>query len=315
MKNLWRQWLHQPNATTLRRVLFQIHAWSGIGLAAYVFVICVSGSALVYRNEMFRIATPVPRVFEGPGERLTDKKLTELAELVYPGFRVAGLTRARNPDHAVFVRLRNHLREEQRLFHPYTGEDVGPAVPLSIRFVSWLSSLHDNLLGGETGKVVNGFGGFLLMLLAVTGAIVWWPGIRKWRYNLAVHRHVGWRRFTWELHGAVGFWTIGFIFLFGATGAFLGLQTQMTALADFIEPPTDQNIDSRVVDAVMYWLAYLHFGRFGGRFSSCGPTCNATFKALWAFSGVAAGLLAVTGAIMWWNRVIRRSVMVRPRKA
>src|SRR6188508_2458171 len=129
MKNLWRQWLHQPNATILRRVLFQVHAWSGIGLAAYVFVICVSGSALVYRNEMFRMATPAPRVFEGPGERLTDRKLTELAEQVYPGFRVAGLTRARNPDHAVFVRLRNEIGEERRLFDPYTGLDVGPAVP------------------------------------------------------------------------------------------------------------------------------------------------------------------------------------------
>ena len=44
---------------------------------------------------------------------------------------------------------------------------MGPAVPLAIRFVSWLSSLHDNLLGGEAGKVINGLGGFLLMLLSV----------------------------------------------------------------------------------------------------------------------------------------------------
>lgn len=315
MKLSWQQWLHQPNTTPLRRVLFQVHAWSGIGLAAYIFVICVSGSALVYRNEMFRMATPAPRVFEGPGERLTDKKLTELAEQVYPGFRVAALTRARNPNHAVFVRLRNDEGEVRRLFDPYTGRDVGPGVPRAIRFVSWLSSLHDNLLTGQTGKAVNGFGGLLLMLLALTGAIVWWPGIRKWRYNLAVHRHVGWRRFTWELHGAVGFWTIGFVLLFGATGAFLGLQTEFSALADLIEPPTDENVDTRVVDGVMYWLAYLHFGRFGGRLSSCGPTCNATFKAVWALSGLAAGLLAATGALMWWNRVIRRSVMARPRKA
>jgi uncharacterized iron-regulated membrane protein len=315
MKKVWRQWLHQPNTTVFRRALFQVHAWSGIGLAAYVFVLCVSGSALVYRGEMFRMASQPPRVFEGSGEQLADGELRRLAEAVHPGFRVSALTRARNPKHAVFVRLRNDTGEVQRLFDPFTGIDVGPAVSPAIRFISWLSSLHDNLLSGPTGKAVNGFGGFLLMLLAVTGAIVWWPGVRKWRYNLAVHRHVGWRRFTWELHGAVGFWSIGFILLFGATGAFLGLQTEMSALADLIEPPTDENIETRVVDGVMYWLAYLHFGRFGGRFSGCGPTCNATFKAVWALSGLAAAVLAVTGAMMWWNRVIRRSVIVRPRKA
>ena len=34
-----------------------------------------------------------------------------------------------------------------------------------------------------------------------------------------------------------------------------------------------------------------------------------------AGGGAAAAVLAATGAVMWWNRVIRRSVMVRPRKA
>ena len=315
MKDSWRQWLHQPSATRLRRVLFQVHAWCGIGLAVYIFVICVSGSALVYRNEMFRMASQPARVFEGPGDQLPDGELKRLAEAVHPGFRVSALTRARNPRHAVFVRLRNEDGEVQRLFDPFTGRDVGPAVPPAIRFISWLSNLHDNLLNGQTGKAVNGFGGLLLVVMAVTGAVVWWPGVRKWRYNLRFHRHVGWRRFTWELHGAVGFWTIAFVVLFGVTGAFLGLQTEATVLADLIEPPTGENIDTRMVDRVMYWLAYLHFGRFGGRVSGYGPTCNATFKAIWALTGLAAGMLALTGAIMWWNRVVRRSVMVRVRKA
>src|SRR5688572_25953763 len=107
MKDSWRRWLHQPNATRLRRVLFQVHAWSGIGLALYIFVICVSGSALVYRNEMFRMASQPPRAFEGSGEQLPDGELKRLAEAAHPGFRVSALTRARNPNHAVFVRLRN----------------------------------------------------------------------------------------------------------------------------------------------------------------------------------------------------------------
>jgi uncharacterized iron-regulated membrane protein len=63
----------------------------------------------------------------------------------------------------------------------------------------------------------------------------------------------------------------------------------------------------RFVDQAMYWLAYLHFGRLGGRgISWCGRgLCDSTTKAIWAFFGLAPAAMFVTGAIMWWNRVLR----------
>ncbi len=42
--------------TFLRRALFQIHLWVGIGLGIYVFLICVSGSALVFHHELAELA-------------------------------------------------------------------------------------------------------------------------------------------------------------------------------------------------------------------------------------------------------------------
>jgi hypothetical protein len=54
----------------------------------------------------------------------------------------------------------------------------------------------------------------------------------------------------------------------------------------------------------MYWLAYLHFGRFGGRLPGCGPVCNATLKAVWAILGLMPPVMFLTGALMWWNRVL-----------
>jgi len=42
----------------LRRALFQVHLWSGIGLGLYVFFISVTGSVLVYRNELYVWAAP-----------------------------------------------------------------------------------------------------------------------------------------------------------------------------------------------------------------------------------------------------------------
>ena len=66
---------------------------------------------------------------------------------------------------------------------------------------------------------------------------------------------------------------------------------------------------SRISDQIIYWLAILHFGRINGiRFPCSGPgLCDQTTKAIWALFGLAPAAMFVTGAIMWWNRVLRRS--------
>src|SRR5262249_51196380 len=88
-------------------------------------------------------------------------------------------------------------------------------------------------------------------------------------------------------------------------------------LADTIEPPTSANDGLRLVDQVTYWLAYLHFGRLGNRgIPWCGRgLCDSTTKALWAFFGLAPAALFITGAIMWWNRVLRRGMLLERKRA
>ena len=72
----------------------------------------------------------------------------------------------------------------------------------------------------------------------------------------------------------------------------------------------DANVDGRFVDQFAYWLAYLHVGRVNGIGLPChGPgLCDQATKFVWAFFGLAPAGLFVTGAIMWWNRVVRKKL-------
>jgi uncharacterized iron-regulated membrane protein len=54
LESAWQQWLGHPEKFWLRHVLFQIHFWVGAIVSAYVFVMGVSGSVLVFRNELSR---------------------------------------------------------------------------------------------------------------------------------------------------------------------------------------------------------------------------------------------------------------------
>jgi hypothetical protein len=58
--SVWKRWVRQPQNIWLRKALFQVHLWTGIGVGLYIFMISLTGSVLVYRNELFMAATPAP---------------------------------------------------------------------------------------------------------------------------------------------------------------------------------------------------------------------------------------------------------------
>ena len=306
-RSAWERWLRHPQKTFLRKAVFQVHLWTGIGLGLYIIMISVTGSVLVYRNELNVAATPAPIVSTDPGPRLSDAELSAAVVRLYPDYKIQRIARARDLDQAVGVWLYRDADAKARLFDPRSGADVGPWKPWGLAVVDWIASLHDNLFAGAVGRTLNLFGAIATVLLAVTGLTIWWPGVARWRRSLVLRRGVGWKRFVWDLHGVIGFWSFAFILVFGLSGIYLCAPEQIQAFADWLEPLTDDNIGRRFVDSALYWLAYLHFGRIQGIGIPCsGPgLCDQATKAVWALFGLAPAATFVTGTIMWWNRVLR----------
>ena len=299
--------MRQPQTLWLRKALFQVHLWSGVSVGLYIVLISVTGSVLVYRNELYRAATPQPVTVRPSGTRLSEDELKAAAARAYPGYAAIYISSESNPNEAVTITIKRGNDRKDRLFDPYTGADLGDAVPLGIVLVSRLLSLHDDLFAGSTGRSVNGIGALALIVMASTGLVVWWPGIGSWRRSLVVRRHVGWRRLAWDLHSMIGFWSVVAILMFGISGAYLGNPEPFQDFADRLQPPTAANAGFRLVDSIIYWLAYLHFGRICGIGIPCrGPgVCDQATKFVWAAAGLAPTAMVVTGAVMWWNRVLR----------
>ena len=299
--------VRQPQQIWLRNAVFQIHLWSGISFGLYIFFISVTGSVLVYRNELYVAATPRPIISKSAEPRLSDDQLAAAARRAFSGYEVVRVVRAANPDQAVDVWLERGDETKRRLFDPRSGTDLGNSVAAGIRLVSTLIRLHDNLLGGPTGRKVNGIGALALLVVAITGLGIWWPGIDMWRRNLTLHRGISWQHLASDLHSSVGFWSLGFVLVFGASGLYLCIPETFHALADRLEPMTDANAGRRSVDSALSWLAYLHFGRINGIGIPCsGPgVCDQITKAIWTVFGLAPAVMSVTGTVMWWNRVLR----------
>ena len=153
---VWQRWIRRPKSLWLRKALFQVHLWTGIALGLYIFVISVSGSAIVFRNELYTSLWPGPRIVPILSHRLTHDELRDAARRAYPDYRVSWVWDARDPKQAIEIWLDRKGHKKQRFFDPYTGRDLGESHPYSIQFMAWLLDLHVNLLAGKTGRLVNG---------------------------------------------------------------------------------------------------------------------------------------------------------------
>ena len=295
---LLSRWLRQPQSVLARRFLFQVHLWTGIGLGLYIFVISVSGSAIVFRTELLRVFSKEAPAFTGPGPRLTPQQVHAAAQQRFSDYEVDRVLPGKDPDRAVLVWFVRDGSRMPRFFHPYTGEDLGHSQTIGYRAVSWLIDLHDNLLYGFTGRAVNGVGAILTTLLCLTGAVIWWPGTRKWRRSLLLDWKSKGVLFHWSLHSLLGFWLFALLLLWGVSGIYLAFPTPFDALVERLDPMDQAAAFPRFGDNVLYWLTRIHFGRWGGI-----PT-----KVLWTLFGLAPAALFVTGAYMWWCRVLRPSL-------
>ena len=294
---LWQGWLRQPQRVWLRRASFQIHLWIGLAIGLYLVMLSVTGSALVYRNELDRyFATPRP-AYEAERKTLTTDELRTFAERAYPGYTITRLSdriSRRNPTLEVW--LERDGEKKERLFNPYTGEDLGDSVTDGEHFVLWLARLHDDLLLDREGRFWNGILSAVATVLFVTGIVVWWPGVSRWKRSLTVKRGVGWKRFNWDLHNVLGFWLFLFMLMWGVSGFYLGVPEPFSNFVDAISDP-EAYLGERPGDIALSWLTRLHFGRWRGL---------PWLKALWAFIGLVPAIMFVTGVVMWWNRVLRR---------
>ena len=296
----------RPKPTFLRRALFQIHLWTGIAVGLYMVFISLTGSAVVFRRDLnTRMLGNIPSTdVAADAQKLPEADLRAAIQKQYPGYTITRLALARRrlaPSEATLTKDGETLRER---FNGFTGADMGNAFPKSVAVMEWFTDLHDNLLKGETGRKVNAVGGALLCLLCLSGLVIWWKASGAWYKGFVFNPRSSWKRINFDLHAALGFWGLLILVLWGISGIYFGFPDFFIKAVDYFEPP-DQVPTGRRGDAFIAWMVRMHFGRYGGT----------GVRITYVIIGLLPAVMFVTGAIMWWNRVLRRWLAETPRLA
>lgn len=287
-----QRWLQAPQTHWLRKLVFQVHLWMGVGLGLYVLVISLSGSAILLKSPFYEWFTPrkVEPVNSTPleGEALNAR----MAE-VYAGYELGFTTPPEQPDDAVYIVLSKNGEYFPHYFNQYTGEDVGPSDPWPIKAVYWVADLHEDLMLDETGVMLNGLGGLMFLIMSLTGLMIWWRGRASWFEGFLIKRNSP-RAFLWQLHSFIGFWSLLLMFSWGISGFQLGFPEAVYGSIEWINANV---MDATSIDESLRFFRRIHFARFGE-----GPWANWG----WIIASFMPTLLLLSGVIVWWKRVIRK---------
>jgi len=260
------------NFSKVRHALFTVHMWVGLILGVLLAALGLSGSLLVYDEQVADMldkrplavtaGTPLPLSMIQTIARDTaaEQGAGGQMQIILPQaarqpitVRMGGLSPMGNVPQARGAARREGAREGggglQLFIDPVSGEILGSRKAALPGLLIFAHQLHGNfLMSRETGRPLVGWLGVAMCLLGLSGLVLWWPRRGQWKYAFKVRRTATGLRFHRELHAATGIWiflvfmAVSFSGVVIAWPQTLGMNTAGARQMPMVEPQTGKRL-------------------------------------------------------------------------
>jgi uncharacterized iron-regulated membrane protein len=195
-----------------RKVVLQVHLWIGIAAAVFLLLAGASGALLVFEAQIDQALNPTLARVAPAATTLSLTELKSALERQYPNYRVLGFGISDAPDLSYDAYLQ-----------PPSGDGINVAVDqhsgkaLGVwsddRFARKLHGFHTHLLAGEVGSAIVGWSAVVLLLLSISGPVLWWR-TKVFRINFQTSGP----KFQYDLHSTIGVASSAVLLAFALTG-------------------------------------------------------------------------------------------------
>lgn len=226
----------------LRRLWLDVHLWIGVGLLIALIPLSITGSILVWHDQLDRALHANRYETSGPSASRPIHDYSQAAQAAF-GDR-AQLTQVRLPqepgDPVVAVgRMTGEPGPGGRPRTLNAWIDPPTARVLDVAetakgFTMVMHRVHGSLMIPEIGRKVVGWLGWAMFVSCATGLWLWWP-----RHGGFV-KGLRWRRGAstlFNLHHTVGFWVCIPLAVLSLTGVYISFPQTSRALFGLPQPP------------------------------------------------------------------------------
>lgn len=238
-----------------RALWTSVHKWLGLALGLIVAIIGVTGSILVFYQELDEWLNPALYYVSPPHEGATYRSLDEIyaaAGAAAPKGAVAGFTAyPRHADVAFeidFTRPREGSLVSdfwQVFVDPYTAKVIGRRDVrtgdqwIARAFIPFVFDLHLSLLMPfKQGQVVVGIIAVLAVASILSGLYLWWPSKGKWKRALGLRLRAGGKRLVFDLHQVFGIYPWIVLLAVLVSGIYFNLPAQFLSVVRIFSPET-----------------------------------------------------------------------------
>jgi uncharacterized iron-regulated membrane protein len=205
----------------VRKRLWQLHSWLGLVAGLALLVIGLTGSVLVFHEELTALFSPDKNVVTpSTSGRLPLDTLLRHAERQLPDYEVTGWQiqneRPRLADHLYVIRRGDNVWLTATL-NPYTGALLSQPHAYNETLRGWLLDLHNTFFAGDIGLAITGVFGALLCILGLSGVYLY---RQFWKHVFTFRWRRGARILFSDFHKFTGICSVGFNLIFGFTGAY-----------------------------------------------------------------------------------------------
>lgn len=227
----------------MRRVFGQLHLWIGLVLCLPFVMLGITGSILVFEDELLDAFAPA-RLSAAQGEARSLEDIVAAARSAAPdGYLPVSYVAPNSAGSPAAVRLQPARRGGA------AGDRIRIDVdPVSLQtfsnpengFLRQTFFLHSTLLlRNREGRQLIGWFGVAMLAMAVSGLINWWPRRGQWRAGFTVARGASGYRLHRDLHGAVGIWGIAVFATVSFAGVYLAFPESIRSVIDVVLPARD----------------------------------------------------------------------------
>ena len=217
----------------VRQQIITIHGAIGIAIGLLLSIIGLTGSAIVFHQELDRRINPSLMRVVPQAKLLSIDKIVAPVQAAYPGFPVESIRFPQTSDGSYQVTIKAKDGENLDTFvNPYTAKVLG-ARKWERSVMGFLYNFHYKLALGQVGEVIVGVTGLLFLLIVITGTMLW-TGWRKLKSGFTVRTTAPLPLLSYDIHQVGGILSSTFLLILAATGATL---SGLALLFAFNQPP------------------------------------------------------------------------------
>ena len=190
----------------MKKAIKYIHLVLSLPAGIVLTIICLTGAILVFDDEINQLINPslyyVEKTTQDP---LPLNQLIDIVNKQLTNNSVSEIQLHNDPERTAVATLKEGFRVSA-FINPYSGEVLAIS-PYRETFFFKVMSLHRWLMDSSrtTGKWITGVSTIFMVVLLITGLILWFPNKKKKiKSSITIKRKAGFNRKLYDIHKVLG---------------------------------------------------------------------------------------------------------------